>query len=441
MDRLSAIAATVERLRDDLPPVAVGGIVSGVAADQLRVVGLANHAVRGERVRFGHPRTGPAGEIVRLETDGAIVRPLDGGLDLPLGSAAFLAGPLLLSPGRGWLGRVVDGAGDPIDGGPPLPQAGTPRPIEDRAPEALARPLPEGAIHTGIRVVDLFTPIVHGQRIGVFAGSGVGKSTFLSMLGRTEGFDAAVVALVGERGREVRSFLQSGLAGGRSRTVVVVATADESAVKRRLAPLTAITIAEALAAAGSKVLLVVDSLTRYAHALRDVALGAGEPPVARGYPPSVFGTLSRFLERAGMVGSGSVTAVLSVLLDGDDANDPVADAARGILDGHILLDRRIAEAGRYPAVDIARSISRLADQVWTAEQRQLVARLRAMIHLYEDTRDLRILAGDAARRDGETEQAAAIVPRLYKALVQSPDDPPSRDPYDELARLLRQSSG
>ena len=221
-------------------------------------------------------------------------------------------------------------------------------------------------------------PICAGQRIGIFAGSGVGKSTLLGMMAGSKGFDSVVIALVGERGREVREFLDDSLGRNRKLAVTVVATGDESPMMRRLAPKTAMTIAEFFRDRGEKVLLIIDSVTRFAHAARDVALAAGEPAVARGYAPSVFSDLPKLLERAGpgAEGTGSITGIFSVLVDGDDHNDPVADNIRGTLDGHIVLDRAIADQGRFPAVNILTSISRLAQHVWTKEQHTLVMKLQ-----------------------------------------------------------------
>jgi flagellum-specific ATP synthase len=290
-----------------------------------------------------------------------------------------------------------------------------------------------------VRSVDLFTPICEGQRIGIFAGSGVGKSTLLSMLARCEGFDTIVVALVGERGREVREFLEGAIQPNRARSVIVVSTGDESPMMRRQAPKTALSVAEYFRDLGDSVFLIVDSVTRYAHAARDVALAAGEPAVARGYTPSVFSDLPRLLERAGPgeEGKGSITGVFSVLIDGDDHNDPVADSIRGTLDGHIVLDRSIADQGRYPAINVLGSISRLADQVWTSEQRELVRRLRTLIARFEDTRDLRLMGGYHPGNDPELDQAVVIVPKIYEALRQDPSTPPSTDAFLELAQLLR----
>jgi flagellum-specific ATP synthase len=303
----------------------------------------------------------------------------------------------------------------------------------------MARGRVQAPLRTGVRALDLFTPLCLGQRIGIFAGSGVGKSTLLAMLAGAAGFDSVVVALVGERGREVREFLEGPMAGNLDKAVVVVSTGDESPMMRRQAPKVATAIAEAFRDGGDSVLLIVDSVTRYAHAARDVALAAGEPAVARGYPPSVFSDLPRLLERAGpgREDTGSITGIFSVLVDGDDHNDPVADSIRGTLDGHVVLDRAIAEQGRYPAVDLLGSISRLATAVWTVEQRELVRRLKAMMARFEETRDLRLMGGYRAGEDAELDQAILLVPRIYEALRQEPGMAPSADAFLELAQSLR----
>jgi flagellum-specific ATP synthase len=283
-----------------------------------------------------------------------------------------------------------------------------------------------------------FTPLCIGQRLGIFAGSGIGKSTLLSMLARSAGFQTLIVALVGERGREVRDFIEGTLGELAKTAITVVSTGDESSMMRRLAPRTAMAIAEYFCGRGDEVLLIVDSVTRYAHACRDVALAAGEPPVARGYPPSVFSDLPQLLERAGpgAEGKGSITGIFSVLVDGDDHNDPVADAIRGTLDGHIVLDRAIAESGRYPAVDILASISRLSNRAWTNDQRSAVIQLRKLVARYEDSRDLVAVGGYQAGADEELDRAMAIVPKLYGALNQSLDQPPSRDAFRDIAEVL-----
>src|SRR6185437_7971537 len=258
------------------------------------------------------------------------------------------------------------------------------------------------------------------QRIGVFAGSGVGKTTLLAMLAQSSGFDTVVTALVGERGREVREFLEETLVHHKSRAVTVVSTSDESPMMRRLAAKTAMTIAEYFRDRGEAVLLIVDSVTRFAHAAREVALAAGEPAVTRGYAPTVFTDLPRLLERAGPgeEGSGTITGIFSVLVDGDDHNDPIADTMRSTLDGHIVLSRHIADQARYPAVDVLGSVSRLAHCVWDPEERELVSKLRTMIAKYEDTRDLRLMGGYQSGRDQGLDQAVDMVPKIYGAMRQ-----------------------
>jgi len=261
----------------------------------------------------------------------------------------------------------------------------------------------------------------------------------LGMLARSLQFDSVVIALVGERGREVREFIEALDPAVRARTTTVVSTGDQSPMLRRLAPRTAMTIAEYYRDLGNNVLLIMDSVTRYAHAARDAALASGEPPVSRGYPPSVFSDLPRLLERAGpgTDAQGTITALFAVLIDGDDHNDPVADSIRGTLDGHVVLDRAIAEQGRYPAVDPLKSISRLADLAWKPEQKEAVLKLRRMISQFEETRDLRMLGGYQSGTDPDLDIAIAMTPKLIDALRQRPDQPASTDAFAEVARALQ----
>jgi flagellum-specific ATP synthase len=306
-------------------------------------------------------------------------------------------------------------------------------------PPAIGRARVRTPLRTGVRVLDLFTPLCFGQRIGIFSGSGVGKTTLLSMLAQAGGFDTVVIALVGERGREVREYLEETLVHHRSRAITVVSTSDESPMMRRMAAKTATTIAEYFRDRGESVLLIVDSVTRFAHAAREIALATGEPAVARGYAPSVFSELPRLLERSGpgSDGQGSITGFYSVLVDGDDHNEPVADAVRGTLDGHIVLDREVADQGRYPAVNVLSSVSRLAQQVWSAEESNLLRKLRAMVARFEDTRDLRLMGGYQPGRDGELDQAVQLVPKIYDLMRQSPSDPPSSEPFQDLLDTIK----
>jgi flagellum-specific ATP synthase len=383
------------------------------------------------------------GEVVRIDESGVTVKPFDVAMKAGLGTPAQRRGFITISPHTSWKGRIVNALGAAIDDGPALLR-GERAVLSDREPPpAVRRQRARTPLKTGVRVIDVFTPLCAGQRIGIFAGSGIGKSTLLAMLARSRGFDTAVLALVGERGREVRDFLEDALKQERKHAVTVVATGDESPMMRRLAPKTAMCIAEYFRDRGEKVLLVVDSVTRFAHAARDVALAAGEPPVSRGYTPSVFSELPKFLERAGPgeEGAGSITGVFSVLVDGDDHNDPVADNIRGTLDGHIVLDRAIADQGRFPAVNVLTSISRLAKVACTPEQWGLVMKLRAMIARFEDTRDLRLIGGYRSGSDPDLDRAVQLVPRLYEAMRQAPEDPSSADAFQEVAMALSADPG
>ncbi|HSV00848.1 MAG TPA: FliI/YscN family ATPase, partial [Roseiarcus sp.] len=336
-------------------------------------------------------------------------------------------------------GRVIDALGRPIDGAGELLSGDRRTPLDAPPPPPLQRARVQAPLRTGVRVVDLFTPLCIGQRVGIFAGSGVGKSSLLAMLARATPIDTVVIALVGERGREVREFLDDTLGDNRASAVAVVSTGDESPMMRRLAPKTAMTVAEYFRDQGESVLLIVDSVTRFAHAARDVALAAGEPAVARGYAPSVFSDLPRLLERAGpgVEGSGSITGIFSVLVDGDDHNDPVADAIRGTLDGHIVLDRNIADEGRYPAVNILSSVSRMTNPSWRPEQRKVVQNLRAMIARYEETRELRLMGGYTAGADPLLDKAIKSTPRIYEAMSQMMEEPRCEDVFIDLAQALR----
>lgn len=422
-----------------LPKVRVSGLVREVTPSFYRATGLSEFVKLGDRVGFDANGRRQTGEVVRIDEAGVTVKPFDGRVEARLGMRAYLMSDMDLHPHPSWRGRVINALGKPVDDLGPLMPGATAMPSDTQPPTAMTRARVSKPLKTGVRAVDLFTPLCEGQRIGIFAGSGVGKSTLLSMLARCEGFDTIVVALVGERGREVREFLEGPIEPNRARSVIVVSTGDESPMMRRQAPRTALSIAEYFRDKGDSVFLIVDSVTRFAHAARDVALAAGEPAVARGYTPSVFSDLPRLLERAGPgeEGKGSITGVFSVLIDGDDHNDPVADSIRGTLDGHIVLDRAIADQGRYPAINVLGSISRLADQVWTGEQKELVRRLRTLIARFEDTRDLRLMGGYHPGTDQELDQAVIIVPKIYEALRQDPSMPASKDAFSELAQLLR----
>ena len=438
LNSLDRIAAALSSARKEIGLVKVGGRVTQVATDAVRVAGLSKLVCLGDLVVLEGRTHKQKCEVIRLEQNDVVVKPFERSNDVGIGVNAYLTGGLAIHPDPSWKGRVVTALGAAMDGKDRL-QTGPEAFLLDRdPPQPLERARVTTAVRTGVRVLDLFTPLCVGQRLGIFSGSGVGKSTLLGMLAGFGDFDTVVVGLIGERGREVREFIEDILGEALEKTVVVAATGDESAMMRRLAPKTAMSVAEYFRSRGDSVLLILDSATRFAHALRDVAMAAGEPPVARGYTPSVFAELSQLLERAGpgQDGEGSITAIFSVLVDGDDHNDPVADSLRGLLDGHVILNREIAESGRYPPVDVLKSTSRLANRAWNADQKELIHRLKGLIARYEDTKDLRMMGGYQEGADEVTDKACVMVPKIYDALRQSARHPETGDPFSDLARAL-----
>jgi flagellum-specific ATP synthase len=321
--------------------------------------------------------------------------------------------------GRALLGRVLDGLGRPMDGGPEPAgvrwvsgYAEPPHPL-DRAPISDALPC-------GVRAIDGFLTLGRGQRVGVFAGSGVGKSTLLGMLARGTAADITVIALIGERGREVRDFIEHDLgAEALRRCVVVASTGDNPAAMRLCAARTATAIAEAFRAEGHNVLLLFDSLTRVAMAQREVGLAAGEPPTTKGYPPSVFSLLPHLMERAGPAATGSITAIYTVLVDGEDMDEPIADLARATLDGHIVLRRTLASAGHYPPIDVLDSVSRLMERVASPSHREAARRARQLMAAHADARDLISIGAYVRGSDPLVDRAIDIVPEVNAFLRQS----------------------
>ncbi len=419
------------------------GQLTEVTTSGFRVEGLSRFVSIGYLVRLMVEPEDILAEVIRIDLKSILVRPLKSETEVRLGTKVVPAGHFKIRPSQSWKGRMIDPLGHPVDRLGSLSYGAQEMSVLNAPPDAMHRAIVKTPVKTGIKIIDIFTPICAGQRIGIFSGSGVGKTTTLSMLGISEGFTTVVTVLVGERGREVREFAESPLGQDHARCITVVSTSNDSAMMRKLAPLTGMKIAEYFRDQGESVLLIVDSITRYAQACREIALAAGEAPVARGFPPSVFTLLPQLLERAGpgIEGSGSITGVFSVLVDGDDHNDPVADVIRGTLDGHIVLKRSIAEQGRYPAVDPLASISRLAHHVWTADQNKLVQLLRAMIARFEDSRDLRAMGGYIHGADVELDRAILLVPKLYQAMSQSKASADKKDVFHQLAEMLSQASG
>lgn len=376
----------------------------------------------GEVCRIGARDSGEGiyAEVVGFRDHRVLLMPLgnlenvSAGCDV-VGSSYTASVPI----GRGLIGRVLDGLGQPIDSRGPL-GVGFGKTLRREPPNPLLRARITESFETGIKALDVFTPIGRGQRVGIFAGSGVGKSTLLGMMARGADADVNVIALVGERGRELREFIEKDLGPeGMARSVVVVATSDQPALVRMRAALLATTIAEHFRDLGQRVMFMMDSVTRFAMAQREVGLAIGEPPSSRGYTPSVFSLLPRLLERTGNGERGSITAFYTVLVEGDDMNEPIADAVRGILDGHIVLTRALATANHFPAVDVLESVSRLSREVTSALEQELVGRARDLLALYRRNEDL-ISIGAYVR------QSNAAIDRAI-------------DKHEPLRRFLRQT--
>lgn len=343
----------------------------------------------------------------------------------------------LVPVGKGLVGRVINGLGAPIDDKGPLGNIKKVD-IDSNVPNPMRRGLIKNRFLTGIKAIDLFSPIGCGQRMGIFAGSGVGKSTLLGMIARNSDADINVIAMIGERGRELGEFIYNDLGDdGMARSVLVVSTSDESASLRLRAADLATRIAEEYRDQGKKVLLLMDSVTRYAMAQREVGLSVGEPPATRGYPASVFSSLPRLLERAGNNEHGSITALYTVLVEGDDMNEPISDAVRSILDGHILLDRDLALENHYPAINVPSSVSRLSGMLFNEKEIMLSGRARELWALYNSNKDLINIGAYMPGNSDKIDQAIEVMPRLMRFLRQRKEEKASLDHANfELTQIL-----
>ena len=372
--------------------------------------------VGGERERDG--RDPVATEVVGFRDGRTLLMPLGELRGIGPGTLVRATGrPFEVNVGDGLLGRVIDGLGEPLDEFGDVEQAAR-RSTAAAPPDALSRPRISERLGLGVRALDTLVPCGIGQRLGIFAGSGVGKSSLLGMIARSTTADVNVIALVGERGREVREFVERDLGDALAHSVVVVATSDQPALVRIQAAFTATAIAEHFRDQGRNVMLMMDSVTRFAMAQREVGLAIGEPPATRGYTPSVFALLPRLLERAGTSPRGAITGLYTVLVDGDDMNEPIADATRSILDGHVVLTRSLAHAGHYPAIDVLQSVSRLTSEIAPDDVRAAGQRLRAALAAYADKQDLISIGAYQFGTDPLLDSAVALRPRIDAFLRQ-----------------------
>tara|TARA_R110002110_G_scaffold75604_6_gene199760 strand:+ start:1293 stop:2639 length:1347 start_codon:yes stop_codon:yes gene_type:complete len=380
-------------------------------------------------------------EVVGFSSDRALCLPFGSLEGIGVGAhAAIHENVPAVHPSPAWLGRVINAMGEPIDGKGPLPQGPHPYHLRNSPPPAHLRSRVGGPIDLGVRALNTFATCCSGQRMGIFAGSGVGKSVLMSMMARNTACDVAVVGLIGERGREVQEFIEDDLGPeGLARSVVVVATSDETALMRRQAALLTMALAEYFRDQESQVLCMMDSVTRFAMAQREIGLSCGEPPASKGYTPTVFSELPKLLERAGPgTGSGSITGLFTVLVDGDDHDEPVADSVRGILDGHIVMERSIAERGRYPAINILKSVSRTMPSCNDPEQQELIGQARQLLATYDDMEELIRLGAYRPGSDGKVDEAIFYQPALEGFLSQAKSEQTDRAAgFSLLEEILR----
>ncbi len=425
-----------------IPCTRVFGRVAAVQGLLIEVAGVENHLSVGGRceiVARGGRRV--LCEVVGFRDDRALLLPfstLDG---IGLGCKAEVAqAQPTISPTPAWLGRVINALGEPIDGGPPLPLGDRHQFIRSLPPPAHKRQRVQGKLDLGVRALNTFLTCCRGQRMGIFAGSGVGKSILMSMIARYTSANVSVIGLIGERGREVQEFINDDLGPeGLARSVVIVATSDEAPLMRRQAAYMTLAVAEYFRDQGKRVLCLMDSVTRFAMAQREIGLAAGEPPTTKGYPPTTFAELPKLLERAGPgeSGKGSITGLFTVLVDGDDHNEPIADAARGILDGHIVLDRSIAERGRYPAINILRSVSRTMPACNNPAENELVTTARRYLAAYENMAEMIRLGAYRKGTNKEVDEAMNYYGPIEDFLRQGKNESAElAGGYKKLAELL-----
>lgn len=381
-------------------------------------------------------------EVIGFKEDHVILMPYSNIQEISPGSLVESLGkPLEVKAGQALIGQVVNAIGQPMDGSHP-PKGLVPVKTEQEPPNPLKRPTIQEVIPVGVRAIDSMLSVGKGQRIGIFAGSGVGKSTLLGMMAKETKADVNVIGLIGERGREINEFIVRDLGEeGLKRSVVVAATSDQPALMRIKGAMTATAIAEYFRDQGLNVLLMMDSVTRVAMAQREIGLAVGEPPTTKGYTPSVFALLPRLLERTGTSEKGSITAFYTVLVDGDDMNEPIADTVRGILDGHFVLDRSLANKGHYPAIDILKSISRLMNQLVDPKHLKAAEKLRETYSKYLQSEDLIQIGAYKKGASREIDEAIRLYPKIQAFLKQSTDEPSSfNESIDQLLQVMEEGN-
>jgi flagellum-specific ATP synthase len=425
----------------ELDGVEIYGRVVGVRGLMVAVAGPIHAMSVGARVviECGADRTIPC-EVVGFSGNNALLMPFAALEGVRRGCRAIVTSvPAAVRPSASWLGRVVNAMGEPIDGKGPLRLGASPYPFRNTAPPAHARTRVGAPLDLGVRALNTFITCCRGQRMGIFSGSGVGKSVLLSMLARYVNADVSVIGLVGERGREVQEFLQDDLGElGLARSVVVVSTSDEPALMRRQAGYLTLAIAEYFRDEGKDVLVLMDSVTRFATAQREIGLSAGEPPTAKGYTPTVFTELPRLLERAGPgTGQGTITGIFTVLVEGDDTNEPVADAVRATLDGHIVMERAIAERGRYPAINVLKSVSRTMPRAADPAYLPVIKRAKQVMATYADMEELIRLGAYRPGTSPEVDEAITLHDPLEQFLAQGKEEATNiGEGYQRLERIL-----
>jgi flagellum-specific ATP synthase len=424
----------------ELDGVEVYGRVVGVRGLMVEVAGPIHAMSVGARVVIETGTAIPC-EVVGFSGANALLMPFATLEGVRRGCRAVVtAAPAAVRPSPGWLGRVVNAMGEPIDGKGALPAGSSPYPFRSSPPPAHARRRVGAPLDLGVRSLNTFVTCCRGQRMGIFSGSGVGKSVLMSMLARNVAADVSVIGLIGERGREVQEFLQDDLGGeGLARSVVVVSTSDEPALMRRQAGYLTLAVAEYFRDLDNDVLVLMDSITRFAVAQREIGLSAGEPPTAKGYTPTVFTELPRLLERAGPgTGQGTITGLFSVLVEGDDHNEPVADAVRAILDGHVVMERAIAERGRYPAINVLKSVSRTMPRAADAAYLPVINQARQVMATYADMEELIRLGAYRAGSSPEVDAAIRLHRPLEEFLAQGKEEATSLGQgYQRLERILQ----